>query len=290
MIQSTIVEAASPQVMSPRESKRRVRKLKPMRQIAICLKTFGAALLLMPAFAAPAPFQNLGFDDANLSALMGEGTFGTVSDLLPGWSLRNGTYSIPLMSYDAFAPDWPVSGGDAVLVSPTNVVSLPVVGEFSLSLTPPQNQTMLIEQTGAVPEGTQSIQLFAFEAPSTQYMGPKRDFLAVSLDGTAIDLYWRLTATAHSPWSGTSIWSWTAVGDVSSFAGREAELRITTKVQIDSLGSILRYGIDSIEFSPEPIPEPPVSMLLMAALFVCWCLPRHWRLRFRVTLRGYSTL
>ena len=48
-------------------------------------------LFLMAAVvgAAAAPFQNLGFDEANTNRFV-IGTYGEVSDILPGWQLSNG--------------------------------------------------------------------------------------------------------------------------------------------------------------------------------------------------------
>ncbi|RZI85207.1 MAG: PEP-CTERM sorting domain-containing protein [Rubrivivax sp.] len=98
-----------------------------------------------------------------------------------------------------------------------------------------------LAQTGLVAAGTQSIRLIA--------RGPSG--FEVSLDGTPI----ALTAVGQDEF----------VGDVSAFAGRVAELRITDTVsrannQFDGV------HVDNIRFSTSPVPEAGTLSLMLLGM------------------------
>jgi len=63
------------------------------------------------------------------------------------------------------------------------------------------------------------------------------------------------------------------VADVSAFAGQTVELEFTTP------NSFLFYGLDSISFSPQIIPEPSPRMLfgLGGLILLVVLKQRRWR-------------
>jgi len=63
------------------------------------------------------------------------------------------------------------------------------------------------------------------------------------------------------------------VADISAFAGQTVDLEFTTPT------SFLFYGLDSISFSPQIIPEPRAQILFgLGGLMLLVILKlRHWR-------------
>lgn len=108
---------------------------------------------------------------------------------------------------------------------------------------------------GIVPTDAQSIQF-----RTSLYGGESPNFI-LSLNGTPLVLQ-ALDGT-HTLYG----------GDIGSFRGQLADLRITTTSTPDNL----EFGswVDSISFSPVPVPEPSILALLAISGLVCGA--RWWR-------------
>ena len=103
-----------------------------------------------------APFQNLGFDDANTnnisltqteSGVIGSGP---VTDLLPGWQLLKGTNAVSTLGFDLLT-----GTSYETLLSATGSYPNIVEGACSLALHDPSNVPYSLIQWGTVPVDAQ---------------------------------------------------------------------------------------------------------------------------------------
>ena len=197
-------------------------------------------------------FINLNFEHPVLP-LTSDGFGIPTTNGIPGWTAyftdTSGTYINPNIFYDTRAID-----GAAVSLHDTNSDSLqPLQGQFSLLLQgsspffPPASAS--IGQTGRIPLNALSI---------TFYLSLDSSF-QVSFNGQNISLL-QLSSTSNYGIMG---------GDISAFAGQTGQLLFT------ALPNIGYGGLDNIQFSSSPIPEP--SMLCLSTLGALLLGYRHLR-------------
>ena len=211
------------------------------------------AIRFLPIFLAIAAhaqgtFQNLNFEAAQLVPIPGD-PYGAVqfSTAFPGWTGYYGgqqvTSTIPnglpiSFTYDPFI---------ALCVPPAVIMqgSYMVCISGGYGYTPSPNWTPAsMAQTGILPTDARSIRLLTSQS---DVPGAGRNL--VFLDGVEIPLvYLGSTVNYGNMWA----------GDVTSFAGQSAELRL--------------YGgwtfFDDITFSSSPIPEPSSSGIMLIGVGV----------------------
>ena len=209
-----------------------------MRIAAIAL-----AIALLPSLSGGAPFRNLGFDEVNTNAVdfnagpvSGQGSTG---ELLPGWQLYHGDTPVTMMGFN-FLP----TTGDLATVfnhdpqSPWRAYP-PIDGRYGLCLQEVAgSEAYTLIQTGEIPEGTRFLSYFFIQNP-----------MSLSINGEAI-----------TPDPTYSDFAEQVVRDVSRFAGKEVELRLTT---ISSrLGAIPPRSDQYIGPIAFVVPEPAPWLLL----------------------------
>jgi hypothetical protein len=221
-----------------------------------CLASAGGAQTLAAAF------QNLDFEAASLPVIP-QGQYGdviSIADGLPGWSALRGTNPLTSVLHNGitigpaqisiFGPDWPYGRGARRIEGDYTVLlaaSFDPAGSLALS------------QTGFVPFDARWL-LFKGSVASASPL-PADEVLVVSLDGQNAPIAAFATYPTYSLYG----------GDVSSFAGAEAELRFTV---YGGDAGIVR--LDSIVFSP--VPEPGAGTVLVCGLLLTVCV-RRWRFR-----------
>jgi hypothetical protein len=179
-----------------------------------------------------APFQNLGFDEANTNNMIPENPIvGYVSDLLPGWQLYKGTnlqntlflnteFDTPYASlFDhsehAYSSDFPPEGPYAIVFWGTRLGSMP----FSLV------------QKGDIPQNAVFVKWRTRDYP----------FL-LNVNGEHIrDLF-----PIGIPWNAPEEQTF----DISKFAGQNVELKLTTYPPGITPGDY--HFLDSIQFMTAP--------------------------------------
>jgi hypothetical protein len=242
------------------------------------MKATVAMILLVGSgtVALAAPFQNLGFDAANTNNLVtGEVRdfgYGTVEDMLPGWQLVR--EPIPFQFRDIVWFNLPPYEGRVALLDrnnrydPGSASSLPVEGRFSFAMGPwvmngPNFDRLYIGvvQMGDIPADTKSLRFSGFG-----------DQAEVFINGTQIDVTYDYYE--EFPPGDPDLRRANAFADISAYAGQTVELKFQT-VDFHGPGLGTLIGLDSIIFSPIPIPEPSAY-----AVFVLGCavLGRCWRL------------
>jgi len=205
------------------------------------------SLTVLSSASGQGTFRNLDFENPIPPLLPNAGFTVPITNALPGWSAYIGDTSIDRVVYNT------VSLGAAAVSLHDHGSSLqPVEGNYSVMLQPsiPSLQTSAaVGQIGQVPSTAKSLVFYG--TPSMQ----------VTFAGQPISLV-TLGATSEYFIRG---------GDVSQFAGQTGELRFTEPVA--PLGSVMA-GLDNIQFSPEPIPEPSVvGLFVLGTLLIGW----RWR-------------
>ncbi len=226
------------------------------------LRTLGlAGLLLLPALPlrGQGTFVNLNFELASLQPIP-SGQYGGLvpfSNALPGWVGYLGTnqtaqalQNIQRLNSAAIGvvgPNWvtPSSGIGVIEGRYTAVLQAGdaiVTGNYVPAA---------IAQSGLIPPATSSIQM------KVSPVLPFSALFGVSLGGQNVPLF---------PLSGTSAYTRYG-GDISAYAGQVVELRVTAFNTLPGIG----LAIDSIQFSPEVIPEPSNLRLFgVGALLLGW--------------------
>jgi len=215
-----------------------------------------AVLAFLPFLATgQGTFQNLNFEAATVpasqppSVYIDPSTWVSVSAALPGWSAVLGTNELATVLYNSLT-----LGSTAVsLLRTNNGIHQMIDGTFTAFLTAGPTDVgsntlarydASLSQVGLVPINAQSLRFKAI------HVTPWEQF-AVSLGGQTLNLV-PLDVTP----------SYTLYGaNMSTFANQTAELRFTAFIG-DGGGN--RLGLDSILFSPEPVPEPTLTALLVA--------------------------
>jgi hypothetical protein len=204
-----------------------------------------------------APFQNLGFDDANTNNLSLVGIvpdpihgyltlgYGTPQEILPHWTLLdgpmafNGLYNVNLGL---------VFGGSyASIYAPSNLfrihppTRLPVVGQYSFAMFPYFDvvnsqlifRPMSLFQVGDVPTDAQTLRFLSFGRE-----------VAVYANDTELPILYFYGPPTPNPNARLA----NVIADISGFAGQTVELRFVTLDPRTGMGGILN-GLDSIFFS-----------------------------------------
>ena len=212
-------------------------------------------------------FQNLGFERARVPVVP-SGEFGhlvPVEEAIPGWSVWLGADPQTHILHNNFTLGAP----SAVILGPQWPSQSIIEGSFTLRLRtglgfPPAPDPgpgfavdVSLLQTGLIPLEAQSVR---FKAE----VFPRAAPITLRLDGQEV-LLLAMETTQNRILFG---------GDVSAFAGRTAELRLTA---IASVLGPTDFRLDSFSFSSEPVPEPGALTLWMAggASLALWA----WRRR-----------
>ena len=192
-------------------------------------------------------FVNLDFENATVAPTPVNvyGGFVDPSFAFPGWTVGNayGSYlatfyndlSLGAPAISLMGPNFPNATGYSPLQGSYSVF----LQYFNIAAGPPT-----ITQTGLVPVGTQSINFL---------IGPGQSDAMVTLNGVDIPL--------------VSLPDGRFGGDISAFAGSEAQLTFTT-----TTGGLFGEGLyfDDVQFSPSAVPEPSTSVLfIICFLFFC---------------------
>jgi hypothetical protein len=206
-----------------------------------------------PLAGNSAPFQNLDFDEANTNRFV-IGTYGEVSDMLPGWQLSNGIPGLNLVGYNAFA-----IGLNYATIYDTNFPNISdiariVEGKYALGLYPGTDDNgnfaaYHLSQTGDIPTDAKTILFTSFGGP-----------FELRVNGDLLPLVYEYPPD-YVPSRFGSVIASPAVGDISAFAGQTVGLEFITLGFRNPFDYNLK-GIDSISFSPEMIPEPSSWALL----------------------------
>ncbi len=217
-------------------------------RLVTAVKTFAVcSLLAVTLHGVAAPFQNLGFDEANtnnVAAVPGDGSFGQLGELLPGWALRvSGDILVnpdDIIGFNNFAPGF---GNITLLDRDHSFIGdfAPVTeGEYHLALSQRLNDVTgeflsnSLSQSGEVPVDARSIQ---FYSPRNLFELRANDAVLPLLEISGSQKVF--------------------AADISAFAGQPIELKFTTLS-----GPFVYNVIDAISFSSMQIPEPSVCALI----------------------------
>ena len=217
----------------------------------------GLALLLNAGSAAgQGNFQNLDFEAANIPQGHAPGIV-NATDALPGWTVYFGTNQSSQVRYND-----PAAGSTSVtLLATANGPGTydTIEGTFTVLLQGGVIQVpgdgfvpaaASISQTGLVPTSAKSIQFKTH---------PDLGAFLLSLGGQNIPLL-ALSSTANYTLFG---------GDISASAGQTRELSFSALRNPSS--GLNDWGLDSIRFSDQPIPEPGVfGLSALGALLLGW--------------------
>lgn len=217
-----------------------------------------------------APFQNLDFEQGSFQAppanyvpsdpLAGPNPISAAAGL-PFWTAREDSTVCTAI--------WGNGGAlDETSVALFNAAFNQLDGNYCVQLSAvsfaPSGffKTSSISQTGDVPANAQSIQFLKIDDG-----GPAPTNAFVTLNGSVINLVPIAT-------NGNVV---TMAGDVSAFAGTNAELTITSA---GAPGGVALAGenyltLDDISFSPNPVPEPSALVLLAVGGVIAFAAKRR---------------
>lgn len=171
-----------------------------------------------------------------------------ITNALPGWSGYIGGEEVDRIVYNTRALDSATisihdSGSDSFQ---------PLLGDYSVFLQGPSfaaaPASAAISQSGQIPQDAKSLRFLASPTSSLEVMFAGQSIPLVEMNATAT---YRILG-----------------GDISAFAGQSGELRFSVLPQHSGL-------LDSIFFSPQPIPEPTVLGLSAVAAIVL--VMHRWR-------------
>lgn len=215
-------------------------KLNPIAAIGL------PACLFSLLAAGQSPFTNLNFESANVAVLApGQpGGLVSVAQGLPGWSVTFGGQQQPAVIYNEAT-----FGSSAVWLIGPNFQIFPgapfpaLEGSFSAFLTSGDGPTIhnpaSISQTGIVPLGTESILArVQGDAPVFTFNGDLIPMIPISVT------------------AGYTLYG----GDISAFDGQVGALSISAIPTVSN--PFTGFELDSIMFSPVPVPEPGALALL----------------------------
>lgn len=202
--------------------------------------------------ASAAPFQNLGFDNANTNNVSQFGPYGPANEMLPSWQLFLGANSEPFVGLNVVA----AGPGYSTLESPINPMGFPVDGLYSLALIPlylgPDPSLFrpyTLIQNGDVPPGSLSVRFVNYGVPVDLYV-----------NGSLVPLLYDYGPVVPDPNARLANVS----GDISAFAGQNVELKFVTTF---TTTTAYVNGLDNISFSA--IPEPAImAPLALGALLL----------------------
>lgn len=213
-----------------------------------------SVLFICPALAAP--FRNLDFELANVPATLpfSEGGLGglvSVTDAFPYWTVMFGSYAPTEVFHNNIA----LGSTSISIIGPAWDV---VVEQYMAILQPGHMDvgggdyepvSVSLIQAGYIPSGTQSIRF-------QTWSGTPAAAFQILIDAHSIGTW--VTGTSGNVEA--------IAGDVSQYAGQTHSLQILAPIYINYDGNGTDFvgggAIDSIQFSPEPAPEPASLVLL----------------------------
>lgn len=216
---------------------------------------------------AQGTFQNLGFESALLVPVPGD-PYGSVQfvSAFPGWTGYIATVQQTNALYNFTFLDT-----SAISVIDTNPIGWQVgvfqgaytaILQAGLAYAQPAADTIL-QQTGSVPPGAQSLQFWAF----LDLPGGVNSFI-VEVGGQSLSLVPLQTAGNYTLYG----------ADIHSFAGQPVDLRFTVLAQNPHQANNTVF-LDAIFFSDQVIPEPrTVGLFGLGALLLGWRFRRRLKL------------
>ena len=213
-------------------------------------------------------FFNLDFESTTLAAGGAPSTV-SASSAFPGWTVFFGTTTQSSVLYNNAT----LEDSSVTLLAGGNNSPMPVYdGSFSAMLFAGASGDPSLTQTGLVPSDAESLRFYIYFGGATSF--------SVSLNGQAI----RITALQPLALNSYNLLG----GDISQFAGQVATLQITSVFPTTPHlivgggggggGGVYPIGIDDIQFSSSPVPEPGVLSLLGISLIILF--PRIRRHNF----------
>jgi len=210
-------------------------------------------LTLLLGWASPtiqsygqSPFQNLDFEDGVFISIPGDPYGVRFGPAMPGWTGSYATNVTGRITYNTLS----LGTAKISILGPDNPAANRLHGHYYLVLqygsnpygVPPQISPSLV-QTGMIHATARSIRFYSTSPLSSPFLVSFHEQpIGLSLFGPATDA----NGEAY-------IWG----GDISAFAGRTGRLRFN--------GSGF---LDYIQFSPTPIPEPSVAMMLAPGMLL----------------------
>jgi hypothetical protein len=139
--------------------------------------------------------------------------------------------------------------------------------------------TASISQTGQIPLGSQSIQFLMMSPPVAG--GAIQASPIVTINGTPISL------SAISSSGGVM----TMAGDISAYAGTTVDLAFLCQATSGSFPADENiFTLDSIQFSPQSVPEPSsLGLLGIGAAIICWYFTKRSNKSLQATRDGRSS-
>jgi hypothetical protein len=211
---------------------------------------------------AQGAFQNLGFEQANLVPVSPNAV--QFAPAFPGWSGFIGGVQPSGALYNNLTLDtaaisildhgWPNPfGGPGGLIQ-GNFTALLIAG-LSSTLPGAQPVNVTLAQTGWVPVNTESLEFKAY----TYSTSPSESFV-VTLGGQTLSLIPLESGGNYTLYG----------ADVHGFAGQTAELDFTVIAEQPHMNNEYLF-LDSIQFSPQAIPEPGIfGLSALGALLLAW--------------------
>ena len=227
------------------------------------MKTVLVFLIVLPIhFARSTTFTNLNFESVRQPLTIVDPLTGGVSaaQAIPGWHVFVGGTEVSTLLYNgkAFGPAWMSlysRAYDPIFAIEGNYF----VQIYSGLVSPlPTGAGVAITQTGLIPPDAVSLQLKTWRAPTP---------FEISIGGSTLSMTPVFTGSNYV----------THAADISAYAGQELELCIgVTYDGIAPGGQTHALLFDDIQFSTEPIPEPPViALLVFAGAGLYWHLRRR---------------
>lgn len=182
-------------------------------------------------------FNNLGFEDANIDPSTPDFSVVSRSRALPGWSVTIGTVPQTTVLYNGS------TGGASYLGLDSRVL---IEGRFTVFFLAGGGGDVAISQAGVISPDVQSIRF------KTSVPGPG-GAPALFISGEDVQ-YTLLDVTPQYAQFGA---------DIARFAGRAVDLTFST---VQPPGGASGFGLDSIQFSTQAIPEPSTAALGLTGL------------------------
>ena len=190
-------------------------------------------------------FQNLNFEQANLSAIpiTGEGGLVAIDLAMPGWMGFIGTQATSQVLQNNF-----YTGDAGIMIEGPNWGTAEgiIAGKYTAGLISGgagQYQPATLSQTGLVPLGAASLQI---------KLSPGATGFAISLASQPIRMIPLLTASTYTVYGGAI---------PAGLAGTEANLSISALPTAQSPRN--GFYFDDLAFSASPVPEPETGWLLL---------------------------
>ncbi len=198
---------------------------------------------------AQGTFQNLAFESAAVPDLPANqsGGFVRIGSGMPAWGGFIGANPVTQILHNDVT-----LGSSAIAILGPDFAFGRIEANYTSLLIAGSGGDVSITQTGVLPANSKSI---TFKAV------PGNGSFNVSLDGSLIPVV-TLQITPNYTLYG---------GDVAAFAGQTKELKFTADSIFSQGGGLNTFYLDSIFFSPQPIPEPAVlSLFSVGLLFFGW--------------------